>query len=92
MKTAESQQWVDRIIKEEMLRCGAAMCKARSWAEWEAAHLQLEELGKVCKAIWGKTPYLESGLTVAKAVRELGSELEGKGFAVSYPVRQGGLF
>jgi hypothetical protein len=61
----EGQKRADRIIQEEMLRVGAQLRKARGYDEWLAAHLELEELGRAGKQIYGKlaptreTPNLE---------------------------------
>ena len=60
MKLSEGQKRIDKIIQEEMLVCGDAMRKARTFAEWELAHNQLNELGRVADTVMGKTPNMES--------------------------------
>lgn len=64
----EGEKRADRIIDREMWRVGLVLRRTRngSFAEWCAAHLELEELWKACKLVHGqelpprKTPNLES--------------------------------
>lgn len=53
----------DRIVQREMLRCGDEMRQARSFEAWSAAHLELEELGKVADLVHGKRLRNERSLT-----------------------------
>jgi hypothetical protein len=50
-KLTEGQARADRLIQEEMLRVGDDLRHARDWPSWEAAHWELEELGKVAKSV-----------------------------------------
>lgn len=74
----EGQRRGDRIIQREMLLVGTRLRKARGYDEWLAAHLELEELGRAGKQIYGKelptqeTPNLEAERQHADAGRERG--------------------
>ncbi len=50
-KLTEGQKRADRLIQQEMLRVGDDLRHARDWPSWEAAHWELEELGKAAKSV-----------------------------------------
>lgn len=76
MRLTEGQERAERIIKEEMLRAGAAMAQARErdFNAWLAAHNQLCELGRVWDVVRGETPSLEfpSGAVEVTTIKEYG--------------------